>query len=1140
MKNGCFRKGLVFAIIVLFAGASVMPNTSAQSLIWQWAKSAGGSYEDYAHGIGVDANGNSYITGFFQDTASFGTITLTSSGEADVFVAKMDTNGNWQWAKQAGGNYWDSSNNICVDANGNSYITGYFEGTATFGTITLTSIGEADFFVAKMDTHGNLQWAKNAGGSSSAFSHNIGVDAYGNSYIEGHFQGTATFGTITLTSIGLDNVFVAKMDTHGNWQWAKNVGINSLTSMGDIGVDDNGNSYITGYFYGTATFGTITLTSIGWNDVFVAKMDTHGNWQWAKNVGVNSGILIGGIGLDAYGNSYITGYIEGTATFGTITLISIGWNDVFVAKMDTHGNLQWAKNAGGSYDDYSSSICVDAYGNSYIIGHFQGTATFGDFTLTGGGFVAKMDTHGNWQWAKDSVPTSPDFGYDICVDANGNSYIIGHFGPTATFDSHTLTSSGLNDFYVAKLTSDGENQPPNPPMLKTPGLSSSPGEENYTLIPTFKWNSVPGADQYGLYIRDLDSNELIFDSQATGITISGDSYSLQSGILEWGKHYCWNMNSHNEAGWGEFSSPLYFYTAQLDLLSKIIQQEMQEKTAITVEGKEFYIVTLKRYISPLTWEPTVHTFLTEAPNVRKVYTDTDFIPVVNEQLTKKIGIIDRANNILKRVGSSSSISEQLNVINNILETDEDLANAEYVAIWAKTGIFMIIDLCFYVELGQPLLISSVLSDIIEEQVDYYIDSERFTLEGGRALLEAAKLNYVEAMQIAEENTEGIYNYDTAKIFLDSFYSGYFKNSYGVDIVLPRNRISENAFWEVVGWIPDYINHLGSKLIFHISTWHKIGILSTKLIKLAKKGVAENIDKLYEYLETVREIENKVAQLLEDESFPVDYTSALTHKSLTMLAQWGIHGVDEINMNIACPAELSVYNSTSNITGIVKGEMRMEIPNSFYYNNSITILLPNDTYDIEVIGTGTDEGLYCLTVINITEEEIAIFNATDILTINNTIHRYSINWSSLSQGAEGVTIQIDFDGDGTFEKIISSDNELTQDEFILKTKTVIDIDPDTLNLNSTGNWITCYIELPDGYNVTDINNSAILLNDAVSAETNPTNISDYDNNGISDLMVKFNRKDVIKILEVGDNVVITITGKLYDETIFEGIDYIQVI
>jgi len=103
-----------------------------------------------------------------------------------------------------------------------------------------------------------------------------------------------------------------------------------------------------------------------------------------------------------------------------------------------------------------------------------------------------------------------------------------------------------------------------------------------------------------------------------------------------------------------------------------------------------------------------------------------------------------------------------------------------------------------------------------------------------------------------------------------------------------------------------------------------------------------------------------------------------------------------------------------------------------------------------------------------------------------------------------------------------------------------IDPDTLNLKSQGKWITCYIELPEGYNVADIDVSTVKLNDIVPAEAEPTSIGDYDSDGIADLMVKFNMSSVQSILEPGDSVEITVTGELNDGTTFEGSDTIRVI
>ena len=265
------KKSIILCMMVLFTTSAVL---TAQVPQWQWAKQAGGISGDWGRDISVDANGNSYVTGCFKETATFGAFTLTSSGGYDVFVAKLDADGNWQWAKQAGGSGNNYGYGISVDANGNSYVTGRFEGTATFGADTLTSSGFLDVFVAKLDADGNWQWAKQAGGSNNDMGYSISVDANGNSYVTGIFQGTATFGAFTLTSSGsyIYDVFVAKLDTGGNWQWVKQAGGGSNDYGYSISVDANGNSYVTGQFKETATFGSYSLTSSGGQDIFVAKL----------------------------------------------------------------------------------------------------------------------------------------------------------------------------------------------------------------------------------------------------------------------------------------------------------------------------------------------------------------------------------------------------------------------------------------------------------------------------------------------------------------------------------------------------------------------------------------------------------------------------------------------------------------------------------------------------------------------------------------------------------------------------------------------------------------------------------------------------------------------------------------------------
>jgi len=430
----------------------------AQNVDWLWAKQAGGTDYDFGHSIAVDANGNNYVTGSFSGSSTFGTTTLTSSGDKDIFVAKIDHNGNWLWAKQAGGISYDYGRGIAVDDNGNSYITGEFEESATFGTTTLTSSGSYDIFVAKLDSSGNWLWAKQAWGIGEDVGFSIAVDAKGNSYITGVFMESANFGTTTLTSSGDYDIFVAKLDINSNWLWAKQAGGTDDDYGNGIAVDANGNSYVTGYFSESATFGTTTLTSSGDIDIFVAKLDSSGNWLWANQAGGTNCDYGHGIAVDDNGNSYIIGNFLESANFGITTLTSSGYYDIFVAKLDINGNWLWAKQAGGTSYDFGNSIAVDTNRNVYVTGFFYSSScSFGTITLINSSseyidiFVAKLDINGNWLWAKQAGGTSDDCGYGITVDVNGNSYITGIFRGSATFGTTTLTSSGDFDIFVAKL-----------------------------------------------------------------------------------------------------------------------------------------------------------------------------------------------------------------------------------------------------------------------------------------------------------------------------------------------------------------------------------------------------------------------------------------------------------------------------------------------------------------------------------------------------------------------------------------------------------------------------------------------------------------------------------------------------------------
>ena len=175
-----------------------------------------------------------------------------------IFILILSTNAFAQWAYNIGEGNNDVGESIAVDSSGNVYITGYFSGSNVDfgGGNTLSSNGDRDIYFAKYDTNGNYQWAHNIGESGQDYGQGIAVDSSGNVYITGRFQGSNVdfdpgAGTHQLSSSGADDIYFAKYDTDGYYQWAHSVGGSSQDVSLDIAVDSTGDVYITGFFRGS-------------------------------------------------------------------------------------------------------------------------------------------------------------------------------------------------------------------------------------------------------------------------------------------------------------------------------------------------------------------------------------------------------------------------------------------------------------------------------------------------------------------------------------------------------------------------------------------------------------------------------------------------------------------------------------------------------------------------------------------------------------------------------------------------------------------------------------------------------------------------------------------------------------------------
>jgi hypothetical protein len=443
--------------LALFLAPLILPLTQAvaQSPTFSWVEKAGGAANDYGYGIAVDGAGNSYIAGSFNGSATFAETAVTGQGGNDIFVAKYDNAGNLLWARSAGGATNDAASAVAVDGSGNCYVTGFFQGTAAFGTTTLTSAGGPDIFVAKYDSAGNLLWVRQAGGPRDDRGYAVAVDGSANVYVAGTFNSTAVFDTTNLVSAGVFDIFVAKYDGNGHLLWVRQAGGSADDYGTGVAVDNSGNCYLAGHFGSpVATFDTVTLTNRGGRDVFVAKYGSAGNLVWVRQAGGAQDDVATAIAADGAGNSFVTGYFYGTAAFGSTMLNSTGLSDIFVAKYDGNGNLVWAANAGGPGDDYAYGVALNSAGACFLTGGFSGTVTFGSSTYTGGGiFVLDYDSPNHLAWSKQAArDAGEDYGFAIASDSTGNCYLTGFLdGNPCNFDNIAMSSTSGADIYVARL-----------------------------------------------------------------------------------------------------------------------------------------------------------------------------------------------------------------------------------------------------------------------------------------------------------------------------------------------------------------------------------------------------------------------------------------------------------------------------------------------------------------------------------------------------------------------------------------------------------------------------------------------------------------------------------------------------------------
>ncbi len=528
----------------LFASLSIFAQDDP---IFHWAKAVGGTGFDSAYGVISDADGNVYSVGSFNNTVDFnpgsGVFNLTQAGLLpDAFVQKYDANGNFVWAKRVGGNYSTGFFKIGFAANGDLILGGELVGTADFdpnaGTVNLTSVTlqnnpafpSTDVVITRLTPAGNLVWAKRIGGGGHEGLRDLKVDANGNILISGYFELTCDFdpGTANfpLTASGSRDGYIAKYDADGNFIWAKRIGGSSDVQITQIKSDSNGNVYAVGNFFNAIDIDPGTAEVIlqpsppdNFNqysqDVLVMKLDASGNYQWGGKIGGTASDACYAMDMDADNNLYLSGLAYGNADLdpGTTEFLATpSAGPVFLAKINSNGQFQWAKQFATTFFPDIKQVVAHSDGSILMTGNFVQTITFSPtVSVPGTGvsasdsdiFLAKFDADGNAIWAQKFGGSGQDDVQGMFVGANNTWHLAGDFATSANlnpFGTDTHSVVGFNDIFVIRLA---------PEELKTDEFSLNDA-----------WSVYPNPSNGNV---NLHFDEVLFGSKVSVYTILGQT-----------------------------------------------------------------------------------------------------------------------------------------------------------------------------------------------------------------------------------------------------------------------------------------------------------------------------------------------------------------------------------------------------------------------------------------------------------------------------------------------------------------------------------------------------------------------------------------------------------------------------------------
>jgi hypothetical protein len=450
---------------------------SLNAQTFEWGKVFTGKVVETAYSIANDNNGNIYFTGgFTSGKLDFENVSLANVGNEyvseDIFVAKMNSTGNIEWAISGGNADKEHGEKIGVDKNNNVYVAGNYKGEIVFGDKKISSIskGTPDIFLLKLDKDGKVLWLKSYGGKNGDEIGDMSIDPDGNIYLTGHFGKTATFGGYEYKAISEINgdAFVTKLDAYGEVKWLKQIGgkgrggQNSLQFGNTVAVSKSGKYvYAGGRFLGHVRFDDTVMTSYEFdnaqrrNSIYIVMFDLNGKRIWLKehaNKKVNNSTdgKITCMDTDYSGNLIAGGYFPGAILYGSNVINSFevpnSYNeDIWITKYDSLGNNLWFNAYGNKGADRLTSIKIAQNNDIFLTGNISGIYDFGAVKINTGFnnfFFIKMNSGGS---PLSGVYTTGmgSSGVGIALPQPGKAILLGNYlGNIFKYESVNVTGQG--------------------------------------------------------------------------------------------------------------------------------------------------------------------------------------------------------------------------------------------------------------------------------------------------------------------------------------------------------------------------------------------------------------------------------------------------------------------------------------------------------------------------------------------------------------------------------------------------------------------------------------------------------------------------------------------------------------------------